>query len=330
MIECVFTLDYEIYGNGHGSLTKLVYEPAERLREVFADRGKRFVNFVEVAELDRIAQVGSDPGIANVERQVRDLHEQGFETALHIHPQWYNAVHSNQRWYLDYTEYNLCTLPRSRIVEIVDRALAYLRRVVGDMSFAPLAFRAGNWLFQPTGIAAEVLAERGIRIDSSVFLGGVQYRHGLDYRPSQRNGDWWRFVGDVNVPDETGRLIEVPIHTRMVPFWEMVTSKRLGPVGPGASAGPSVASGLHRLRDFARLRYPLKFDYCRMSLGEMKLVVDRLISAGPRHRRGVRPIVAIGHTKDFTDAGAVEGCLDYLERHGIPVVTFSDVSARLL
>ena len=28
MIECIFTIDYEIYGNGEGSLQQLVYEPA--------------------------------------------------------------------------------------------------------------------------------------------------------------------------------------------------------------------------------------------------------------------------------------------------------------
>ena len=35
MIECIFTLNYEIYGNGAGSLKELVHDPAERLREIF-------------------------------------------------------------------------------------------------------------------------------------------------------------------------------------------------------------------------------------------------------------------------------------------------------
>ena len=52
MIECIFTIDYEIYGNGEGSLQELVYEPAQRLMVVFEEWDARFVNFVEVAELD--------------------------------------------------------------------------------------------------------------------------------------------------------------------------------------------------------------------------------------------------------------------------------------
>ena len=184
MVECVFTLDYEIYGDGDGDLRSLVYEPAERLRQLFLSRGVRFVNFVEVAELERIDEAGSDAAIDVVKAQVHALHREGFETALHIHPQWYNAVFEHGRWELDYGEYNLCTLPPQRIAEIVDRALRYLRHLVGDPLFTPLAFRAGNWLFQPTATAARVLAERGIRVDSSVFKGGVQRRHGLDYRPA--------------------------------------------------------------------------------------------------------------------------------------------------
>ena len=35
MVECIFTLDYEIYGNGSGSLADLVYEPGERLKAMF-------------------------------------------------------------------------------------------------------------------------------------------------------------------------------------------------------------------------------------------------------------------------------------------------------
>src|SRR4051812_4633060 len=35
MIECIFTIDYEIYGNGTGSLRDLVLEPAARLADLF-------------------------------------------------------------------------------------------------------------------------------------------------------------------------------------------------------------------------------------------------------------------------------------------------------
>src|SRR5579862_2244718 len=114
MVECIFTLDYEIYGNGSGSLAELVYEPGERLKAMFERRHVPFVNFVEVAELERIEERGSDRAIDAVKRQVRALHQSGFEIALHLHPQWYNATYESGRWQLDASEYNLCTLARPR------------------------------------------------------------------------------------------------------------------------------------------------------------------------------------------------------------------------
>ena len=35
MIQCIFTIDYEIYGNGTGSLKELVYDPAKKLAAIF-------------------------------------------------------------------------------------------------------------------------------------------------------------------------------------------------------------------------------------------------------------------------------------------------------
>ena len=329
MIECVFTLDYEIYGDGRGDLQSLVHEPAERLRQLFLRRGVRFVTFVEVAELERIEEAGSDAAIDAVKAQVRDLHGEGFETALHIHPQWYDAVFEHGHWQLDYAEYNLCTLPRPRVVELVDRALSHLRRLVGQPLFTPLAFRAGNWLFQPTATAAEVLAERGIRIDSSVFKGGVQRRHGLDYRPASANADFWRFTDDVNVPDPAGSMIELPIHTRMVPFWKMVTSKRVGLRNAGAMAAGSGKGRFERLRDFARLRYPLKLDFCRMTLAEMTSSVEATLREDRRRPGTVRPVVAIGHTKDPIDIEALDGFLSYLASRGVTVSTFASLYPKL-
>ena len=182
MLECAFTIDYEIYGNGDGSLKELVLEPARQLKTIFDRAGAKFVVFVEAAELEKIENEQTDPAISEVKDQIREFYQEGFEIALHLHPQWCNARYQDNRWNLDYTEYNLCTLPEQRITEIVGRSIAYLRKVVDVPDFTPLSFRAGNWLFQPTATAARVLAKHGIKVDSSVFKGGRQHKHNLDYR----------------------------------------------------------------------------------------------------------------------------------------------------
>jgi hypothetical protein len=325
LIRCIFTLDYEVYGNGEGSLKELVYEPGEKLREIFRKWNAHFVNFVEVGEFQKIEEYGTDPAIALVKQQIQALHRGGFEIALHLHPQWSNARHDGGKWVLDYSEYNLCTLPEARITQIVDRSLDYLRHLVGEPGFTPLSFRAGNWLFQPTQTAAKILSERGIKIDSSVFKGGLQHNQCLDYRGARRNGYHWRFSGNVNEPDPAGTWIEIPIYTEMVPFWRMRTPKRMGFKGSFGISGQTPKQKLNRALDFLRFRYPLKLDFCRMTLDELTSMMEGILRKDREEPEIYRPIVAIGHTKDLTDPQTVDAFLSFLQTKGIKVSTFEEV-----
>ena len=326
-IDCIFTIDYEIYGNGEGSLQDLVFEPARELLRIFQKHEAKLVFFVEVSELEMIERAGADEAVGRVKQQVRECYHSGHEVALHLHPQWYNARRESGRWVLDYQEYNLCTLPRERIDEIVTRGIDYLRNAVGDNTFGPVSFRAGNWLFQPTATAANVLAAHGIKIDSSVFKGGLQHKQSLDYRRARRNGDYWLFGDDVNVPDPAGAMFEIPIHTEMVPFWRMVTKKRVGLQKKGYSAGQSGKARFARMRDFARLLHPLKFDFCRMTFDELVGMTERVIA---QHRRSntYKPMVAIGHTKDLVDFDTVEKFLSYLSEKDVSVNTLEGAYQR--
>lgn len=324
-LACIFTIDYEIYGNGEGSLYELVYEPAERLKAIFQKFNTRFVAFVEAAELEIIESEGTDESIHNVISQIRELHTLGFEIGLHLHPQWYNGRRENGKWVLDYSEYNLCTLPLSRITHIVDRSIRYLRKVLNLNDFTPLAFRAGNWLFQPTCDAANALVQCGIRIDSSVFKGGLQHEHKLDYRRALRNGYYWRFLEDVVVPCNEGHLLELPIYTRAVPFWKMLTFKRLSINRRGQASVHACDKKLEGASNYLRFRYPLKFDFCRMTLRELTSLIEEVLEDEQENPTPFRPIVAIGHTKDLLDFETVEAFLCYLAGKCIPISTFEQV-----
>jgi len=329
MIECIFTLDYEIYGDGTGSLRELVYEPTEHLRAIFEKWGARFVNFVEVAEFELIESAGTDSAIGLVKQQVEAMHRAGYEIALHIHPQWYNARFDQGCWHLDYSEYNLCTLPQARIAEIVDRSVDYLRHMVADPQYTPLSFRAGNWLFQPTCNAAKELSRKGLRIDSSVFKGGLQLNHHLDYRPAMKNGYYWPFSSDVNNSDPAGPWLEVPIHTELVAPWNMATSKRMGMGNSFGATSTNLRKKFNRALDFMRFRYPLKFDFCRMTLSEMTSMMERVSAKDHRDPETFRPIVAIGHSKDLNDLQAVDVFLSYLRDQRVPVATFENVFSKI-
>lgn len=329
MIECVFTIDYEIYGNGEGSLQDLVLEPARKLKALFDEAEAKCVIFVEAAEFAKIDAERTEPkAIFEIREQIQAFYREGYEIALHLHPQWHNARYQNNKWNLDYSEYNLCTLPEMRIDEIVSQSIAYLREVLSAPDFSPLSFRAGNWLFQPTKTAARVLAKHGLKIDSSVFKGGRLHKHNLDYRKAIENGPYWRFETDAATEENRGALLEIPIYATMVPFWKMATGKRLHLQGKANAAAATSRLRLSRLIDLLRLKHPLKFDFCRMTLNELIEVIERARSADHKTPDLLKPIVAIGHTKDLVDFETVQSFLSFLRRNQIRISTFQDVYPR--
>ncbi len=325
MVECIFTIDYEIYGDGRGSLKDLIYQPARRLKALFDQLGAKLVVFVEAAELEKIETFGTDPAIDDVKQQIREFRLDGHEIALHIHPQWCNARYQDGAWKLDYNEYSLGPLSEQRIDAIVGQSIAYLQNVLRASDFIPRSFRAGNWLLQPSAKIARVLSRHGIKIDSSVYKGGRQRKHKLDYRPALANGYYWKFSDDVNVADTTGPLLEVPVYTTMVPFWKMANRKRIGLQYKAASGGQCLQTRLNRVLDLMRFHQPMKFDFCRMTLTELVSTIKTANRADP----GLyKPIVAIGHTKDLEDFDTIKAFLSYLEQKSIKITTFEAMDPK--
>jgi hypothetical protein len=110
----------------------------------------------------------------------------------------------------------------------------------------------------------------------------------------------------------------------------MSTAKRMGFSNQFGMAGRNPKGKLIRSFDFLRLRYPRKLDFCRMSLGELTFVLDKIMREDRAAPEVFRPVVAIGHTKDLTDFDTVDSLLSYLKANGIAVSTFADIYPKLV
>ncbi len=330
MLKLIVTVDYEIFGNGTGSIAEHVVAPTQRLADLFDRHGHKFVVFAELAELEMIERCGSDPDIGRARQQIRALYDRDYEIGLHLHSWWYNARHEGGRWALDYTEYNLCELPAPRVASAVDRSLDYLRGIVGSPDFTPVAFRAGHLLLQPTQPLAGILASRGIRVDSSVYKGGVWREYRQDYRPASRNGWYWRFGKSVNDADRNGPLLEIPIHTTMVPIWKAFSARRVRQKLQPRPGHRTAEKGVTRRPiDYLRPTYPVKLDYCSMGSREILGVLGDLQRTDSQDSGSVKPIVLIGHSKELVDLTAIANVLAFARDTGIAVTTFRDVCGDL-
>ena len=327
MINFIFTLDYEIYGNGQGSLKELVYEPTKNLIDLFEEYNYKFVNFVEVAELIKIKEYNTDSYISKIENQINEMYKHGFEIGLHIHPQWFNAKFNGAVWKLDYDEYNLCKIGKDRIDKYIKISIRYLKSLLGR-NYNPVSFRAGGWLIQPTENIYQTLINSGIQVDSSVFKGGLSHYYGLDFRKSIGNGYYWKFSKDVNAEDESGKLIEIPIYTKMVYPWKMISQNRLAVINKSKQRTKKIKK-LYDFWDRLRIKYPQKFYFTKMTFEELRSRSDEIILKDKIAPNVLKPIVLIGHAKNLPEMTEVRKFLSYVERKRIPVTTFNEIIRQL-
>ena len=326
MLHFIFSLDYEIYGNGEGSLSDLVVDPTNELMQIFEKHNQKFVVFAECAEFLKIKEFQSDPGIELIESQLKFLHQNHYEIGLHLHPQWVGAQFRNGSWELDFSKINICKIPHAERDALIEDSIAFLRNSVQDKMFCPATFRSGLWLMQPTLPIVESLEKFNIPLDSSMFKGGFNRINGLNYRAALREKKkFWRIENDITVSDPGGRILEIPIYSEMVWSYKMLSSdrKKSTEYRPSFYKHKTLNQKVREKLDYLRLTYPMKLDFTKMGYDELVWMTNRIIK---RHKENHSiPIVLIGHSKNKFDFSTVDRFLTYLSGfESIKVTTFRE------
>jgi len=221
MLQVIFTLDYEIHGNGDGSPLTLMVEPTRRLLDQFERHGARLTILADVAEIlkfkDHVETNGHDTFHYHaIARQLQDAIRRGHDVQLHLHSSWFNARYDGTHWVQDWSEYNFAALPVHVMQAYVETGKQYLESLLQavDPHYRCTGFRAANWSMQPSRNAMEVLQRNGITMESSVFKWGR--RSGLvnfDYSDAPSALLPWRAsFDDVCHQDSQSPIWEVPIY----------------------------------------------------------------------------------------------------------------------
>lgn len=330
MIDLLFTYDYEIYGDGGGSLYECVLKNTEKLNQIFENYNFRYVNYVEAAEFIKIKENNSDSDINLVEKQILNMYNKKYEIALHLHPQWFNSKYIDNKWILDYSEYNLCKIEVTKINEYLTKAIEYLRRVLNEPKYNPISFRAGNWLIQPTDKIVQSLLKYNIKIDSSLFKGGIFRTYGIDFRPSLKNNDYyWSFYKDVNIPEKEVRIWEIPIYAWQVPFWKSISKNKLNALKGNNGTKICTFKRVYKFFDKLSFFYPLKLDFTKMSFNELSEGILKIINEDKKSPEIYKPITLIGHSKNLIQFNAVEKLLKFISEKKINVSLFKEIIPKL-
>lgn len=342
MLQIVFTLDYEIHGNGDGCPMELMVKPTARLLELLRDHDAKLTIMADVAEILRFREYKESTGRDGyhcdaIEQQLRRAIADGHDVQLHIHSSYFNASHDRGSWVQDWSEYDFARLPFERMEWMVRTCKFYLEALLRPVNpnYSCIAFRAANWSVSPSRNVVRALSNNGIRIDTSVFkYGRRQGAVNFDYSNARSAIEPWRVSAeDICQHDEHGTLWELPIYSEKRWIGAFLSLGRLQRIFSGLGhkvcGSPTDAQADGERGEDARAAKPLML---RTAFGKQAWKADfnqcsgrQLIGAierGAARRAGLDgrslPFVLIGHSKLFggPNARSLRPFLKHVARHG--------------
>lgn len=316
MFSIVFSLDYEIHGNGDGDPIKLMVEPTYRLIKLLDSYGAKLTIFADVAEIIKFKEYYEETGIdkfayLEIINQLKTAILSGHDVQLHIHSSYLNAIYKNGKWDQNWDEYNLANLPFARIDSIIKGNKQFLEDLLQPINkdYKCNVFRAANWSMMPSINIVTALIKNGFDIDSSVFKYGTRSgRVNFDYTNAKSNLlPWFINSNCINEESEYGKLLEVPIYSESRNLFAFLTPLRMFRIIRAKFHKHKRAiSEIHckstkkktNIIKKIRKKYSWKLDF-NQATGKMIIKACKRIEKEYSCYNGKIPIVLIGHSKTF-------------------------------
>ena len=338
MIQVIFTLDYEIHGNGDGNPKRLMVEPTDRLLRLFDEYGAKLTIMADVAEILKFKEYKDQYGrddycYEEIINQLRDAIKRGHDVQLHLHSSYFNAWHDGQRWVQDWSEYDFARLPYERMDWMVKVSKNYLETIIREINptYRCIAFRAANWSVCPANNVARALINNGIKIDTSVFKYGQREGIvGFDYTHAHSQAEPWRVrEDDFCVAGGGAELWEFPIYSENRWIGAFVTPNRLyRAIVEKAHSFPNLSEGKGDIRNKASkkcalVKWPLRKNAWKADFNQCGgyQLINALLRAEKRTEDNEDKkdslFLLIGHSKlfNFWNEFSLRSFLKVVRRH---------------
>jgi len=348
VIDLILSLDYEVFGNGSGDVRRDMIEPTRRLVQLCDAHGAKLTIFLEVAEYWAIQEAEKDGALSlgysaslEIEEQIRNAVLRGHDVQLHLHPWWIGAAFEDGRWRLRPELRRLSDLPGGidveggvdSVAEVLSRGKETLEGLLRpvDPAYECVAYRAAMFWGQPSESLIAGMKQAGLAADSSVVNGMYETDPvPTDYRDAEAGtGYWWTGSDNISRSGKRGEhIVEFPVCTMMKPYlsnfrWTKLRTtlkrravEKVNINGHGMmEARKSRESVPGILKKLCTLQ-PLKFDFCKLSEGDMIRWLHRLLEDGrPGDDDLGTPVVMLGHSKDFWNDDNLAAFLRYVKNH---------------
>jgi peptidoglycan/xylan/chitin deacetylase (PgdA/CDA1 family) len=221
-VAVVFTLDYELFGDGSGSVLREQIIPTAHLLNILDLYGAKLTIFFEYGQFAAYAASNDEKARSlntAIELQLQDAVRRGHDVQLHLHPVWFSWKMGEAGLPVPCaSEFDLTKLDEHQIEHWLLSGKRYLEELLQKVrqDYECIAFRAGAWSLQRSQKVVPILRELGFKCDSTVAPGAhLQSSYGeFDYRNVPSDVPWWLFSEQITQPNPSGDLVEIPILTR--------------------------------------------------------------------------------------------------------------------
>jgi hypothetical protein len=366
VIQLILSLDYEIFGNGAGDVRREMIEPTRRLLALCDGYGAQITVMFEVGEYWAMQEAENAGALRldyspshEIEQQLQQAVRGGHDVQLHLHPWWIDAHFTGDGWQLHPEYRRLTDLPHGTgseddplsLVGALCRGRHTLEAIVKPMrpEYTCGVYRAAMFWGQPSGELIGGLRQAGLVADSSVIPGLYETAPvPTDYREApSAAGYWWTSAHDIGRSGPRGKhLLEFPVYSRLRPYvcnfkWTKLctTVKRrlaeqTNPSGHGMMGARKSSDSFAQVLRKLGTRQPWKYDFCKLSTGDMIRGLRRAIRDDRRVEDDVgTPVVMLGHSKDFWNDANLKAFLRFVQdecKTGVRFSTLGELTTRIL
>jgi hypothetical protein len=340
LIHLVLTDDWELRGDGSGHMRAMQFATIRELVSIYNEFGLRGTFMAEVMQQlyhRRLGTLHPELGALADEWEItlRQIHSQGHDVQLHLHPQWQDAKFDGNKWSLD-SPWSVADYPAVDLRNMMQAGKSFLERLLCPVNpaYRCCAFRAGSYLAVPSQTLLATMAELGLSVDvslvpgwyiNSVFLGqrlSVDYRHVeeefLPYFPAPNDIRRRGPRGSVRcLPTNTFHFGPVRRCQRRLRKAASMLRGNLEqpPSEPKEGRGGNVYDRRAKSLESGRPRWKKLWnllvstrrisDLSQLSFWETKLVLKDIWRQALRSGWKEVPVVLTNHTKDMRDFGAI-------------------------
>lgn len=229
-IQLIFTLDYELFGDGSGSVLHEQIKPTNQLLDIFDEYNAKLSLLFEYGQYqyyEKYASVHNSFKEDNklISQQLVDAIKRNHDVQFHYHPTWHAATYENKKICLDLETFDISTMDQEIIKEVVSSGKDFLENLLQpiDSKYLCHSFRAAAWSMKNPKLVLPILKEHRFKCDTSVAPHAkFSSSYGeFDYTEASSSYRSWYIKSNSNslvAKDEDGDFLELPIYTKKSPF----------------------------------------------------------------------------------------------------------------